>query len=142
MAIKAEDTHQFDDYLGIFSPLSESMSYIEMNDRRLATAELINPLEFQTIGECRTLEIMEPRPEKVGMDIVGFEHIEMYHEPLEKIEETLKAKNIPYEFTSNPEHRALVVVINDKGQEIKFTDKSLAQIVARQVKDKEATIVK
>jgi predicted metalloenzyme YecM len=142
LAVKATDAQDYMHYMELILPFSEEISYVPLNNRRLATAKLTNPISFGELGETVYLEIMEPRPEKVGKDFTGFEHIELLCKDFNAVESVLKAKNIPYEMCENPEHRALVLKINDLGQEIKFTDKSLGQIVLNQVDRNEAVVIK
>jgi predicted metalloenzyme YecM len=135
LAIKAYDSADYESVIGAIRPACKSLSYIQMNNRRLATAHLREPIITRHFGACAWLEIMEPRPEKVGNDYVGFEHAEIFCKNFAALETLLKAKHIEYEFADNGAHRAYVLRINEAGQELKFTDTSLSIIVAHQTKE-------
>lgn len=121
IAIKAKDTVQYESLIELLLPVSLQGSFVSMDNRRIATVDLEKPLRIGT-SDVQCIEIMEPRPEKVGRDYVGFEHAEIYSSHIAKIEEYAKEKGISYEAYTNDSHHAIVFQINDKNQEIKFTD--------------------
>lgn len=142
LAIKMKDAKEFEDLLLKINPLSSHISYTYMNNRKIAVAELINPISFGELGETNILEIMEPKPEKSGKDLVGFEHIEIYHPQFDEIEVELKAKNIAYEIKENKMHKSITLKINNNGQEIKYTNNRLKEIVKQELKLGNSIIIK
>lgn len=131
LAIKSANSQQFEIFLDSLKSFSESLSYVNLNNRRLATAILKNRYKFGDLGSSKILELMEPRPEKANRDFVGFEHIELRvsDSKLKSIVTQLKKSNLLLEFQHNPAHDAAVVRINNSGQEVKFSNKNLQEII-------------
>jgi predicted metalloenzyme YecM len=143
-AIKLANSDHYSKYIDSLKKDSSSISDTEMHNRRLATALLNQPLMFMLIKQqtsCNVMEIIEPKPEKANKRLVGFEHIEIYHKDLDRVKQFLKSKNVAFEDYENPHHRAAVLVINDKGQEIKFTDSRLEEIVEQQIAAGSSTVI-
>lgn len=141
-AVKLRDTKSFESYLNSIKPFCLELSYIKMNDRKIATARLTAPHLFENLGKCDILEIMEPRPEKSGKEPSKFDHIEVYNPNLAELEGRLGLLGIAYQPYQNPGHKALVLVINPQGQEIKFTDNHLLEIVKLQNKQGQGIEIK
>jgi predicted metalloenzyme YecM len=138
LAIKAFDDADFTSFLESLKDFSETITFAEINNRRLATARLTTPIYFSQLGSCYCIEVMEPRPEKVNKDLVGFEHIEIFHPDLEEVKNLVK--KLHHEFQENSAHQAIVLKINQKGQEIKFTNTHLFDIEFSQLQTGEAQI--
>lgn len=81
LAIKMADSNDYErcvkDILSICSLMTEA----QLNNRRIATAKLEKKVNLtgssQSLSSVEYLEIMEPRPEKVGKDLVGIDHCEI-----------------------------------------------------------------
>jgi predicted metalloenzyme YecM len=130
MAIKAHGKNDYETYLHSVIQFSiPPTTYTPMDQRRIATAILNEPIDFSHFGSTSILEIIEPKPEKAETVDAKFDHIEIRNPNFEKIEKVLLRLNIPYKPYANPKHKALVIVINDQEQEIKFTNGNLAEIV-------------
>jgi predicted metalloenzyme YecM len=132
-AIKAIDTKEFEEYLKTYLPLCRRLSYTELNERRLATGELYEAIQFAEYGVCSTIELMEPRPGSITATYDRLDHIELRVDDLEEIKELLSQRQMECELQDNGVHQAVVVVINERGQEVKFTNKSLLGIVSEQI---------
>ena len=76
---------------------------------------------------------MEPKPDTIPTTHDLIDHIEILVPDLSAIEEALKAKSVEFKKQSNPNHTALVIEINEWGQEVKFTDKTLKEIADTQI---------
>lgn len=135
LAIKAANREDYLEYLKSLSDHQKGWSEWPNGGRRLLTAELDDSIDFGSLGETRVLEVMEPRPERVGVDVVGFEHIELFRSDLNPVINLLNQHNVEYVQEDNGEHQAVVVKINSTGQELKFTDSQLLNITARQLVD-------
>ena len=127
VAIKLEDKQ---DYLEHVESLSNESSWIistPMDDREISTAKLRDPMRLHGLGTTRIVEIMEPKPGKSGG--TGLDHIEVLSlSTFEDIRALLDSRNIRFTLYSNERHSAVVVQINDEGQEVKFTDGRLEDI--------------
>lgn len=66
LAVKCAGSADYESTIQTWLPLAAELSYVYLNDRRLATARLLGPLTVGEFGDIEWLEIMEPRPEKVG----------------------------------------------------------------------------
>jgi predicted metalloenzyme YecM len=144
-ALKLTDSDHYQFFIDSLREHSHAMSFTPMNNRRIAFALLKEPLVFsllKTENNCRVMEIIEPKPEKKGQTLVGFDHIEVYHQSLADIKEFLTIHEISYEDYENPNHKAVVIPINEKGQEIKFTDSRLEEIVQQQIADGSSVVIK
>jgi hypothetical protein len=113
-----------------------------MNNRRISLATLNSPFDFKQLGTTQYLEIMEPKPEKAGQGLTGMEHIEIYAQNLNLVKVNVDAANIDYKYAENPSHKAIVIQINKEGQEVKFTDRHLSDIVKEEIDKGKATILK
>jgi predicted metalloenzyme YecM len=132
IAYKCKDAQEFDGVIAEWLPNVAQCHYIILNNRRLASARFTVPIDLAGVGPVAWLEIMEPRPSKVGQDFVGVEHAEIVVEDLERIAALCDEKKIAYTRYSNPRHSAVVVSLSPQGHEIKFTDSSIADIVVDQ----------
>lgn len=132
IAVKCVDAADFDQTLKTFKDDAEHISYVEMGGRRLATVKLISSISVASLGDVSLVEVMEPRPEKVGRDIVGFEHMEFYYPDFDDVREVLKSRNHPFEMQGNAGHEWVNIVINSRGQEVKLNNRTLADTVAHE----------
>lgn len=141
VAYKCRDEQHFDHVLQEASHDVQSMSYVEIDNRRIAGAEVEQSVYLESFGTINWLEIIQSRPEKLGQDIVGLEHVEFYWPELESAEEVLRDRGIPYELQSNEQSQWLSIIITEFGHELKLTNTRLANIVRDSMADGEATIV-
>lgn len=141
VAIKALDRKVYDEYIKIYLPLSQRMSYAVVNDRDLATALLYEPLDAGTWDQVKLLEIMEPRPNAIATTYDLIDHIELLVSNLEAIKTTLTNKDVIFTEQSNDQHKTVVVEINEWGQEVKFTDRGLQDISDKQIASGTARVI-
>lgn len=129
VAIKLIDGNDYEQTMAIFRPLAQAGGVAHLNERRIATLELTQTFDFGSFGQTRWLEIMEPRPAKVGKDFVGFEHIELIIKDEAALKRRFAQHNLHPEICQNAHHTAYAFKINESGQEVKFTSNPLAQVV-------------
>lgn len=132
-AIKALNKQEYDKYLTQFLPLSKRLSYEPVGPRQIAIAELSDPLTCGSFGEVLTLEIMEPKPGAAITTHDMIDHIELLVPDISEISKTLAEKGVEYKLQENPNHKSVVVEINEWGQEVKFTDRPLADIAEKHI---------
>jgi len=135
VAIKGLDREKYEEYLKTFAPICERISSKRIDERDLAIGVLKNPLDGGTLGPVASLEIMEPRPGAIPTTHDLIDHIEILVPDLEFIKEALKAKDVEFKEQANNDHSTVVVEINEWGQEVKFTDRSLKDIADAQIGD-------
>lgn len=140
LAIKCAGPVDYEQTVQNWLPQAASLSYAPLNNRRLASVRLSQPLVVGNNGAVEWLEIMEPRPEKVGKDPVGIDHMEFLFADFEAASTVLRAKNIPFEQEQNPLHEWLSIFAY--GHEFKLNNSVLAQIVATNIKTGDATVLK
>jgi len=128
VAIKCAGSSDYEATLALWLPKAAQAQYVELNGRRLASARLLEPITVGGLGRADWLEVMEPRPEKVGIDPVGVDHMEFVFTDFAAAERVLRAKGIPYEAQQNPGHEWLSILAD--GHEFKLTNKSLADVIA------------
>ncbi len=141
VAIKALNRETYEQYLDIYKPLSERLSSARINDRDLATVVLQKPLEAGTFGSVNLLEIIEPKPGAIATTYDLIDHIEIFTNNLEEAASILKNKDVLFKEKSNGGHNTLVIEINEWGQEVKFTDTPLGEIVDHELKAGSANII-
>lgn len=133
VAVKCADAADYETTIASYESEAAQMTYIVMDGRRLATVKLARSLAIASFGDVSWLEVMEPRPEKVGKDVVGLEHAEFTFTDFAAVRDVLRDRNIKYEDQSNPSHAWINIVITEKGQELKVNDKPLSTIVEHEL---------
>jgi len=112
LAIKGADSEDFTRLVGFWRPHSFQITAVQMDQRRLATAQLNGGINIGRFGEIKWVEIMEPRPEKVGHDVVGVEHMEFYYPNFDEVRLILDDRKVAYEMQENPGHKWINIKIN------------------------------
>lgn len=141
LAVKCLDAGHYEDTLAAWLPHANLASYTYLNGRRLASVHLDREISLGSFGNVAWLEIMEPRPDRVGKDIVGIDHVEFMFPDFAEAETALQSEQIAYEFQENPNHQWLSVPINPQGQELKLNDRPLAEIVATEIREGKAYVL-
>jgi hypothetical protein len=151
IAIKAFDSPRFEELLEEvkreFSVSDKHIVTEVLNDRRIATAFLAGPIAVGSFGEVKLLEIMEPRPEKVGEDKVGLDHFEFLVPNLADAVMHIRRSPIhenDYDVRSNSNHDFIEVrfgeiIKGEHSREFKLTYESLADIVGVQKVNRKAS---
>lgn len=142
-AIKVEDEEALQKVVNAIKPYcfdkygeTPGLSIRKMDGRLVATALLRNPLHIK-FNQINCIEIMQPKPENIGKEILGLDHLEFINSDFDGVQKELKKRNIPYGVNvKNGYKKTIIVKINAKGEEVKFTNKTLAEVVPLQIKDK------
>lgn len=143
IAVKCLDSRDYEDFLEQIDDDAEQISDITMHNRRLATVELLSGVALGSFGDVQVLEVMEPRPEKIGVGLVGFEHAEFYYPEFSGVRDILNSRQLAFEEPDdNDQHQCIVVAINGEGQEFKLNNRMLADIAKRQLETGESNLVK
>jgi len=140
LAVKCADRDHYRSVVEQAKPYSREMTEVPLNGRFLATAKLADMLSLGKYGEIDWLEIMEPRPEMVGVDVVGVDHAEFYFADFETVIDELDIKNISFECQSNPAHAWVSFQIADN-LELKLNDAPLDDVVEHELAEKTARII-
>lgn len=135
LAIKCADGLDYVYTVEELLPDAHQASEIVMDERRLATLQLTSPVLVGDLWKISWLEIMEPRPEKVGKDVVGLEHMEFYYPDFDEVTVLLAKYDIEFTLQTNPGHSWVNIVLNDSGQELKLNDRLLGDTVADELED-------
>lgn len=144
LAFKCKDA---DHYRSVMTSLLQDKRVLEifeiaMPDKRRISAVIFgeaplvgvlwDPAAHPGIENCRLLEIIEPRPERVGADVVGIDHIEVLvksEDELRTWEARLKRLAIACEIESNPRHKWLSAPLRPRRSELEFTNVPFMHIV-------------
>lgn len=111
------------------------LSIRKMDNRLVATGLLKNSIN-NTFNKIYCLEIMQSKPNNIGKDPIGLDHLEFINSDFEGVQIELKKKLVPYGVNiTNGYKKTIIVKINKKGEEVKFTDKTLAEVVPLQIND-------
>jgi hypothetical protein len=133
VAIKCEDGFDYEHVVEELLPDTTQASQVELDGRRLGALWLTSDIPIGDITRVTWVEIMEPRPEKVGKDMVGVEHVEFYYPDFEEITDILDEKEVPYELQQNPGHAWVNITLNDQGLELKLNNRVLADVVEEEL---------
>jgi len=135
IAIKAKDAAAYDAHVEFWKTkaVRNRICEIKLNGRRLGTVKLKEPMSVGPFGLISWLELMEPRPEKVGKDKVGIDHMEFYFPDFDEVLMILKDRVIKAKKEKNPSHSWISVELHD-GQELKINDWPLAKIIPEEIK--------
>lgn len=141
-AIKVENETMLDTVVEAIRPYcldkcgnTPGLSVRTMHGRRIAVALLKNPLYLGS-DAVYCIEIMQPRPEAEGNDVVGLDHLELIQPNLREVEQFLKEKNADYYVDNTNPYKAIVVAfVNDRKERLKFTNKTLSEIIPMQIQD-------
>lgn len=135
IAIKCADALSYEYTLQELLADAQQVSEVNMDGRRLAALLLSSALPVGSHGNVSWVEIMEPRPEKLGKGLVGIEHMEFSYPDSNAIREVLEANGIRFTEQSNPGHQWINIVLNDTGQELKLNNLPLRDIVEKELAD-------
>ncbi len=146
IAIKCRDGEHFIETMEEFRPVSRAITYIYKSERRLGTAMLLSGLSIGWLGKVEIVEIMEPKPENVGRDIVGVEHMEFFYpdfaaaQAFLQTQATERDQEVSHELDlSSSVHQTLVLPFGD-GYEIKLNNRTLADIIPEELASGEAIV--
>jgi len=140
LAIKCADSTGYEATVAEWLPKSAELYFVHLNGRRLASARLLAPIVVGNLGQVEWLEIMEPRPEKVGVDPVGVDHMEFGFSDFTAAASVLALKGIKSERQENPNHQWLSIIAG--GREFKLNNRTLADVVAEEIASGNATKLK
>ena len=125
IAIKGLDRSKYEEFLKIYEPLSQNLSVEAVGPRDIALVKLKVPLDAGTLGKVSLLEIMEPKPGDIPTTHDLIDHIEILIPDLSAIEQILEHKEVEFKKQTTNDHTAIVVEVNEWGQEVKFADKTI-----------------
>jgi predicted metalloenzyme YecM len=140
IAYKCANSAEFDSVMRDMQTEAQQLSFVHLNNRRLGAAHLNLPLTVGDYGAVEWVEIMEPLPEKVGSDVIGLEHMEFYFPDFKAACAVLDEQGVSYEMQDNPNHEWISIIINDKNQELKINNDTLAHIVEDEIEQGVATL--
>jgi hypothetical protein len=130
--IKASDPKDFETRYQSLAPwVAERPYFVDVPDGRfLVAARLLTPLAV--FGERRVdwVELMEAkRADAELIDYVGAEYTEFFTDDLKKAGKTLRERGIAYKPLDDGDHAWLNMRINTEGQELRITDRMLAETI-------------
>jgi|GEM_PF-1946222 len=141
IAVKCSDTSHYESERAVASEECVELTEIAMQGRRIATVEFRRAIGMKPFGLIRLVELMEPRPEKVGHDAVGIDHVEFSHPQMSAFADVLKSSAVRYEEQSNESHNWVSFELND-GLEVKLNDLSLADTIEAELARGDLEIIK
>ncbi len=132
IAVKLSDTSEYENFINDNLAFFASANYIQMNNRRITTVRLKNAIETTSFGSVFYLEIMEPKPEKVGTFKSGLDHAEIWVPNFDELEKEFGLRDLEFVRSDNGHHRTLIFKMNDLW-EVKFTDKTIEDTVKDEI---------
>jgi len=149
VAFKAYNPQDYEVLVKQFKPASEQISEVHMDGRQIAVAKLLDWLGIDMTlsfsGEPHFLDLVElmlARPEDQSDEPVKLDHEEIYFERgIIPIRTVLRRKGLNPLDQENDAHSWVSVIMNDEGDELKFTDRRLEDINAEDLKTGRAKII-
>ncbi len=132
IAVKCSDRADFDEQIELLRPFTDvSIMGKDMHGRTLGTVELAASIMVGSFGEVNIIEVMEPRPEKAGVGLIGFEHMEFTYDEFAGATYVLGKRGIEFNLPDdNPAHQCIdEIIICDEGFELKLNDRPLVDII-------------
>lgn len=126
-AWKAKDAIQYARMIEEAQKRSVKIVQTVLNGRRISIATFYSPLQ---IGSHRTnqLEIMEPKPGTKGSG--KLDHVELLARDFGAVVQ--KGAELGVDVNDNGHHKT-VAFIMENGQEVKFTDRPISQVISTQL---------
>lgn len=128
IAFKCRNADHFDEIIRLANDDAEQLVVVNLEGRNIASALLDNPVYVESFGSVEWLEIIQPRIEKQGEDLVGIEHLEFYWTDLESVEDILHDRGITYELQHHDTQQGICIEIDEFGHEVKLSGRRLATI--------------
>lgn len=135
LMIKSSGVSDFEKKVKSITPWAEEAAFLEVDERFLVAARLIMPIALTDYKEVDWVEIMEPKSVEGTVDYLGAEYAQFYHNDFNSVGVIMKKKRVDFEKRTDGMHRWWRVPMNDEGQEIRITDKPLAEIIGRELDD-------
>lgn len=131
--VKSDNISNFDHRVRSITPWAENTAFIEVDSRFLVAAQLLVPLTIADGKPVSWVEIMEPKSAEGTADYLGVEYAEFFHEDFNQAGLMMKKSRVNFEKRVDDLHRWWNVRLNDDGQELRITDKPLADIIDREL---------
>ena len=148
VAVKAYNLEDYRQIIEQFKVVSDRITEADLNHRQIATARLMGQFALGldlSVGPyvyLRNVEIMLARPNDQSQDLPVFDHSEIFvPRGLMPIRKVLDEKKIQFLPQSNKSHEWVSVVFDDDGDEVKFTDRTLEDIVEENIASGKARII-
>lgn len=140
LAVKLSDSEEYEQFLAEALPHCHSGTEAALDSRRIATVHLeesivLRASDGEVVGEAAYLEIMEPKPHKAGKDLTGIDHCEVNIRSFTETRQLFADKGVPANQGEGEDvyEHTVVVRIDDSGQEIKFSDEPLSQLIVKEL---------
>ncbi len=109
-----------------------------MDNRRIATFKLKDPVRCGALGFSHYVELIEIRPENIDKDKIGPNHAEIVYPKIDVAQTTLDSEGIPYRLEGNQSHQWISVLLNAQSPEVKLTDRRLEDIIKDELRQGKA----
>lgn len=140
--IKSINPADFDKKFNSLKPwTAEKPYFIDIDDRFLVAARLLVPMALSQHRPVDWIELMEPKSSEGTADYLGVEYAEFFYTNFDQARLMLERKKIDYDRRADQDHRWLNVRINDEGQEIRITDRMLAETIDSELETGRAKIL-
>lgn len=135
VAYKCRSADHFDEIVRLANDDAEQLVVVTLDGRNIASVLLDNLVYVESFGSVEWLEIIQPRLEKQGEDLVGIEHMEFYWADLESVEDILHDRGIPYVLQHSNSMQGICIEIDDLGHEVKLSGRRLASIMQTEIEN-------
>lgn len=139
--IKASDPRDFETkYQSLAPRAAERPYFVDIPDGRfLVAARLLTSVAVYGDRSVDWVELMESKTSNAEpVDYVGVEYAEFFFDDLKKAGRTLSQNGLAYEPLSDDDHAWLNMRINTEGQELRITDRMLAETIDEELDSERA----
>lgn len=134
IAFKVLDDEEYERALTYLQPHAYEGYETPLNERRIATIILKQPVALGPQGECSVLELMEPKVGRPATTYGELDHIEIYKNiaQIKRFCQSTMGTSLVSEYRPHQGHDSLEMKF-PTGQEVKFTTVPLLENVQKQV---------
>lgn len=125
--VKAPTPSDFEKRVQSLKPLAAESRFLEIDSRFLVAFRMIGAVAIQPSKRVEMVEVMETRHPDSQEEFVGVEYNTFYYPNFNEARKKLRNRRIEYITRSDEYHRWINIRINNDGQEVRITDKRLAE---------------
>jgi hypothetical protein len=114
-------------YSSLLTGIAEQPVFTEIDFRFIVAARLLIPISLTPGRILDRIEIMEAKSPEGTADYLGVEYTEFFYRDFNRAVNVLNKRQVPHELRHDGIHRWISMRMNDEGQEMRITDRRLAE---------------
>jgi hypothetical protein len=134
VTLKSTDATDFDTKFKQLKPwTAEDRYFSDVDGRFLVAARFLVPMALMERRPVEWIQIVEPESADGSLDYFGVEYAEFFYPEFTKARMMLERSKVAFSERNDDTHRWLNIKLNDKGQDIRITDRMLAETMDAEV---------